>query len=49
MEALSTDQARNYAEQIKIFNAKEKENIYTKDFGKKVEKSDPLNFLVNEV
>ena len=48
MEALSTDQARNYAEQIKIFNAKEKENIYAKDFGQKVEKIDPLNFLVNK-
>ena len=48
MESLSTDQARNYAEQIKIFNAKEKEDIYTEDFSKKVEKRDPLDFLLKK-
>ena len=48
MESLSTDQARNYSEQIKIFNAKEKEDIYTEDFRKKVEKIDPLDFLLKK-
>ncbi len=48
MESLSTDQGRNYAEQIKIFNAKEKEDIYTEDFHKKVGKIDPLDFLLKK-
>jgi asparagine synthase (glutamine-hydrolysing) len=48
MECLSTDQASNYAEQIKMFNGKEKEDIYTEDFRKKVEKIDPLDFLLKK-
>jgi len=48
MESLSTDQAKNYAEQIKIFNTKEKENIYTNDFCKKVEENNPLDFLLSK-
>jgi asparagine synthase (glutamine-hydrolysing) len=45
-ESLSRDQARNYAEQIKIFNAKEREDIYTEDFKKFVMGIDPLDFLI---
>jgi len=48
MESLSTDQTKNYAEQIKIFSAKEKENIYTDDFGKQVEGNNPLDFLLSK-
>jgi len=48
MESLSTDQARNYAEQIKIFNAKEKEDIYTEDFRKRVEKINSLDFVLKK-
>lgn len=48
IESLSTDQGRNYAEQIKIFNAKEKEDIYTEDFRKKVGKIDPLDFILKK-
>ncbi len=48
VESLSQDQARNYAEQIKIFNAKEKENIYTEEFSKRVEGIDSLDFLINK-
>jgi asparagine synthase (glutamine-hydrolysing) len=48
VKSLSTDQARNYAEQIKIFNQKEKEDIYTDDFRKKVEEINPLDFLVKK-
>jgi asparagine synthase (glutamine-hydrolysing) len=48
MESLSTDQARNYAEQIKIFNTKEKEDIYTEDFHNTVTKIDPLDFLLKK-
>jgi asparagine synthase (glutamine-hydrolysing) len=48
MESLSTDQAKNYAEQIKIFSAKEKENIYTGDFRKQVGENNPLDFLLSK-
>jgi asparagine synthase (glutamine-hydrolysing) len=48
MESLSTNQAVNYAEQIKIFNAKEKEDIYTEDFRGKVEKTDSLDFVLKK-
>ena len=48
MESLSTDQTKNYAEQIKIFSAKEKENIYTDDFRKQVEENDPFDFLLSK-
>jgi len=48
MESLSTDQTKNYAEQIKIFSAKEKENIYTDDLRKQVEGNNPLDFLVSK-
>ncbi len=48
MEALSTDQAENYAEQIRIFSAKEKENIYTDDFREQVEGNNPLDFLLGK-
>jgi len=48
MESLSTDQTKNYAEQIKVFSAKEKENIYTDDFRNQVEENDPLDFLLGK-
>ena len=48
MRSLSADQARNYAEQIKIFNAKEKKDLYTPEFLKKMERIDPLDFLLNK-
>ena len=48
IESLSAGQATNYSEQIKIFNAKEKEDIYTEDFRKKVEKINPLDFLLKK-
>jgi asparagine synthase (glutamine-hydrolysing) len=48
VESLSTDQTNNYAEQIKIFSAKEKENIYTDDFRKQAEKNNPLDFLLSK-
>ncbi len=48
VESLSQDQANNYAEQIKIFNRREKENIYTEDFTKSIEGIDPLDFLANK-
>ncbi len=48
MEALSSDQAMNYSEQIKIFNTKEKEEIYTQDFSEDLKKIDPLDFLLRK-
>jgi len=48
MESLSVDQARNYGEQIKIFNAKEKGDIYADDFTKNFENIDPLDFLLQK-
>ena len=49
VESLSTNQAENYAEQIKIFSAKEKENIYTDDFREQVGGNNPLDFLVSKL
>jgi len=46
MELFSDDQARNYSEQIRIFNTKEKEQIYTQDFSEDLKKSNPLDFLL---
>ena len=48
MKSLSTDQARNYCEQIKIFNGKEKGDIYSDDFRKKVEEIDSLDFMLKK-
>jgi asparagine synthase (glutamine-hydrolysing) len=48
VESLSRNQTRNYAEQIKIFNAKEREDIYTEDFKEFVSGTDPLDFLINK-
>ena len=48
MESLSDDQVRNYAEQIKIFNAKEKGDIYTEDLVKNLGKKNPLDFLTKK-
>lgn len=48
MEVLSSNQGRNYAEQIKIFNAKEKKNLYTEEFLRQVEKIDPFEYLVEK-
>ncbi len=48
IESLSSDQGRNYAEQIKIFNTKEKEDIYTQDFRENVKTIDPLDFLLKQ-
>jgi asparagine synthase (glutamine-hydrolysing) len=48
MESLSSDQGVNYLEQIKIFNAKEKEDIYTDDFREEVGRIDPIGFLLGK-
>lgn len=48
LESLSDDQARNYIEQIKIFNAKEKEDLYTEDFCKNLGNVNPLDFILKK-
>jgi asparagine synthase (glutamine-hydrolysing) len=48
VESLSADQARNYAEQIKIFNAKEREDIYTEDFAEHLRNWNPVDFLLRK-
>jgi asparagine synthase (glutamine-hydrolysing) len=48
MESLSTDQARNYSEQIKILNKTEKEAIYTEEFANDLGGSDPLVYLLDK-
>ena len=48
VESLSDNQVRNYLEQIKIFNALEKEDLYTPDFAQLLEKTDPFGFLLKK-
>ena len=46
IEKLSTNQPRNYAEQIKFFNAEEKEDIYNEQFSKELEHIDSVDYIV---
>ena len=48
MEMLSADQGRNYAEQMKIFNQKEKDDVYSEDFSRQVKGTDPLDYLIKK-
>jgi len=48
MEMLSSDQGRNYAEQIKIFNQREKRALYSEDFSREGKGRDPLEYLINK-
>ena len=48
IKMLSSDQAKNYFEQIKVFNNKEKEDIYTEDFTKSLEEKTTSDFLVEK-
>lgn len=45
IEMLSSHQGINYAEQIKIFNNKEKVNLYSDDFARQIEGKNPLDYL----
>jgi asparagine synthase (glutamine-hydrolysing) len=47
MEGLTGDQARNYAEQVKIFNRKEMASLYTRAMGEQVKSFDPFAFLTD--
>jgi asparagine synthase (glutamine-hydrolysing) len=46
IETLSSNQARNYLEQIKYFNAKEKENICSEQFSKTLKHVDSVDYLI---
>jgi asparagine synthase (glutamine-hydrolysing) len=48
LELLSFNQVKNYAEQIKIFNAKEKNDIYSKEMVDYLEGIDSLEFLLKK-
>jgi asparagine synthase (glutamine-hydrolysing) len=48
IEKLSSNQARNYLEQIKYFNAKEKEDIYSEQFSKKLKNIDSVDYLISK-
>jgi asparagine synthase (glutamine-hydrolysing) len=48
LELLSSNQARNYAEQIKIFNAKERSAIYSPEMDHALAHIDPLDYLVEK-
>jgi len=48
LELLSSNQARNYAEQIKIFNAKERGRVYSQEISQALEKIDPLDYLLEK-
>jgi len=45
---ISSNQARNYAEQIKIFNAGEKEDLYSPEFIDRLKGVDSVDYLVRK-
>jgi asparagine synthase (glutamine-hydrolysing) len=48
IESLSSNQTRNYAEQVKIFNAGEKDDLYSLEFMEAVGKIDSFEYLLNK-
>ena len=48
LELLSSNQAKNYAEQIKIFNAKERNEIYSPEMVHALAHIDPLGYLIEK-
>jgi asparagine synthase (glutamine-hydrolysing) len=46
--AISSNQARNYAEQVKIFNGGEKEDLYSPDFIDILKGTDSVDYLVRK-
>ncbi len=48
IESISSNQVRNYAEQVKIFNAEEKGNLYSPQFIQEVRESDSVEYLLGK-
>jgi asparagine synthase (glutamine-hydrolysing) len=48
IDMLTAEQEKNYLEQIRVFNAKEKEDIYTREFREDLNDTDPINFLLDK-
>lgn len=48
IESVSSNQARNYAEQVKIFNAGEKESLYSPEFLEAVGGIDSFGYLLSK-
>jgi asparagine synthase (glutamine-hydrolysing) len=47
LEVLGSDQDQNYLEQIRVFSAKEKKDIYTDEYNDSVKEAEPLNFALD--
>jgi asparagine synthase (glutamine-hydrolysing) len=48
IESISSNQARNYAEQVKIFNEGEKESLYSPEFMEAVGQIDSFEYLLSK-
>jgi asparagine synthase (glutamine-hydrolysing) len=48
IESISSNQVRNYAEQVKIYNAKEKEDLYSYEFNEVVKGTDSVEYLLSK-
>jgi asparagine synthase (glutamine-hydrolysing) len=48
IESISSNQVRNYAEQVKIFNAEEKGDLYSPQFIQEVRETDSVEYLLGK-
>jgi len=48
IESISTNQVRNYAEQVKFYNAKEKEDLYSYEFNQVTKGIDSVEYLLSK-
>ena len=48
IESISSNQVRNYAEQVKICNAKEKEDLYSYEFNEVIKGTDSVEYLLTK-
>ena len=48
IESISSNQARNYAEQVKIFNREEKGDLYSPEFTKALKGSDSVEYILGK-
>jgi asparagine synthase (glutamine-hydrolysing) len=48
IESISSNQARNYAEQVKIFNEEEKESLYSPEFMEAMGRIDSFEYLLSK-
>jgi asparagine synthase (glutamine-hydrolysing) len=48
IESISANQARNYAEQVKIYNSEEKEDLYSSEFNRAMRGNDSVEYLLSK-